>query len=615
MLEPDEQTLLLDALRPPSGMTLDRAVGTTFSLDLEALLLAPVAFALFDRHLAETGDLSTSDPLALFEAVRRHADRIDLFCQAGQIAVPPRDLPILAYLEESVHQAAAPDTHFIFHPKVWVLKYETPDQVQQQYRLLVLSRNLTFNRSWDTIVQLDGERARSSAALTRQNQPLVDFVAALPDHAVSAMRDRAEGVRELANELGSVAWELPEGFSELSFRPAGIPGYTSPALPGAQSLLVISPFLSSRTVKRFADTCPAILVSRPESLDRLELDLLARFQAVYQLADGTTDLIEQSDSPPFESTAERAGNSLVGLHAKAFVAEENGAATLWSGSANATDAGWGGNIEFSVGLSGAKQHCGVQSVLGDEASRTSLRSLLVEYHRLTGPVKPTDSENFALDLEHLGRELACAAMTIRVEPSDEFHRLIVTADRPMPVLAGVGIRCWPATLPDTGSSPVEMGQPLQASFTGLSLQAITSFIVFELKSLTASPEVAIRLVVNGRLLNAPEDRLQRILTAQLHSKSDVLRYLLLLLADLTGDSPFEVVAAMSGNRQWGRWGAAEVPLFESMVKALSRSPHSLDHIFRLIEDLSATEEGRALLPDGLDQVWPAVWQARQEMRV
>ena len=78
MLAPRERRLLLDALRPPPGHRLDRAVGTSFSLDLLALLTAPLAFTFFDWEDDEGAP--TADPLALLEAVRRHADRITLFC-------------------------------------------------------------------------------------------------------------------------------------------------------------------------------------------------------------------------------------------------------------------------------------------------------------------------------------------------------------------------------------------------------------------------------------------------------------------------------------------------------------------------------------------------------
>ena len=41
MLSPYERTALFDALRPPPGYVLDQAVGTSFTLDLEALLTGP----------------------------------------------------------------------------------------------------------------------------------------------------------------------------------------------------------------------------------------------------------------------------------------------------------------------------------------------------------------------------------------------------------------------------------------------------------------------------------------------------------------------------------------------------------------------------------------------
>ena len=148
MLEPESRRLLLDALRPPVGYELDRAVGTTFTLDLISLLAAPLGFAMFDRESAD-GRL-VCDPMALLQSVRRYADRIDIFCQAGKIAVPPQHRALLTYLESSVHEVRPrrhPDA--IFHPKVWAIRYRRTGEPPQAeghviYRILCLSRNLTF---------------------------------------------------------------------------------------------------------------------------------------------------------------------------------------------------------------------------------------------------------------------------------------------------------------------------------------------------------------------------------------------------------------------------------------------------------------------------------------
>ena len=100
MLGTRERTLLLESLRPPAGYRLRRAVGTSFTLDLMALLTAPLAFTFFDAHDEDGAPLA--DPVALLEALRRHAENVTLFCQAGAIGVPSPDQTLLAYLERSV---------------------------------------------------------------------------------------------------------------------------------------------------------------------------------------------------------------------------------------------------------------------------------------------------------------------------------------------------------------------------------------------------------------------------------------------------------------------------------------------------------------------------------
>ena len=48
MLNPNTRLIYLDELRPPEGYKLDRALATTFSLDLLSLLMLPLSMALQD---------------------------------------------------------------------------------------------------------------------------------------------------------------------------------------------------------------------------------------------------------------------------------------------------------------------------------------------------------------------------------------------------------------------------------------------------------------------------------------------------------------------------------------------------------------------------------------
>ncbi|MEZ5285583.1 MAG: hypothetical protein R2712_12425 [Vicinamibacterales bacterium] len=85
------RTKLLDVLRPPDGFSLDEGIGTTCSLDLAALLVAPLAFTLFDAEDDE-GRVRLQS-LEVLESLRRYARKLTVFCQAGQIYVPGGQYP------------------------------------------------------------------------------------------------------------------------------------------------------------------------------------------------------------------------------------------------------------------------------------------------------------------------------------------------------------------------------------------------------------------------------------------------------------------------------------------------------------------------------------------
>ena len=155
MLDPETRSYTLEILRPPPGYELDRAIATTFSLDLLALLTAPLAFTFFDWE--DTEGRPTGDPLAILESLRLYSDRISIFCQSGRIAVPHTH-KLFTYLENSVFAVTAQRPGAVFHPKLWILRLIAPNQ-PIIYRVLIPTRNLTFERCWDTVLTLEIGRA------------------------------------------------------------------------------------------------------------------------------------------------------------------------------------------------------------------------------------------------------------------------------------------------------------------------------------------------------------------------------------------------------------------------------------------------------------------------
>jgi hypothetical protein len=420
MLEPTSRVVYLDELRAPEGYTLDRAVATTFSLDLLSLLMAPLSMAVFDTEGKE-GVLR--DPTAVLEALRRVSGRLAVFCQQGRIAVPQTATLLYSYLEPVVHEVQLPKKHSAFHPKVWLLRFVSAGQ-PVRYRLLCLSRNLTFDTSWDTVLALDGTLQNRKNGYGR-NQPLVAFLRALPGLTTSEVSGNCRDIISLlSDEVSRVRFETPPWFEgDFSFIPIGIPGHKRPpAIASDKRMLVMSPFLSEDVLKMLATKgIDNVLISRGESLDAVSDAALSSIRTktqVFAMRDGAQRPEESGES---DASGVSGSDDLSGLHAKLFIAENGWGATVLTGSANATRAAFGGgNVEFMVELHGRRVKVGIDPLLGKESDKESLRKLLVPYERPAGPVV-RDSVREALEasLDEARSSLAGSGLSLDVVSTGE----------------------------------------------------------------------------------------------------------------------------------------------------------------------------------------------------
>jgi hypothetical protein len=607
MLDPDDRTLLLDALRPPAGTHLDAAVGTTYSLDLDALLTVPLAFALFD--VDDQAD-DHPDPLAVLEAVRRYGDRLDLFCEAGRIAVPHRFQPVLAYLEDSLHEVV-PASGMAFHPKVWLLRFtrgETPT-----YRLLCLSRNLTQDRSWDVLVSLDGTPSDDADVVDdvrHRNASLSAFLGHLPTIARAGLDDRRRArITALADEIASVAFTAPPSTRHPQFWAPGVADQPWWPFDGHDRALVISPFLTAGTVQQLAATGDDhVLISRAESLDELGPTAVAGYAETLVLSDDAADP-EQTGAEATEST--EAAPELSGLHAKVYVLEHAARTRFLAGSANATQAAFTGNVEMLVELEADTARLGIDQLLRTQPGATTLRDLLIEHRPNPDAAGETDEATERLDL--VRRAITSGVLQAIYEPSDDSYTLTVRLT-PSGPLDAVDVWCWPVTLARREALAVETYRDTAAvTFASVSSRGVTPFIAFSIRPAKANTPEEV-FAVRAELVGGPEDRLEQVLVAMLESGDDLLRLLLLLLADADPDAgAIADLAAGDGAGGLDRIVAPRgEPLFESLLHTLADDPARLDHIQQLLADLRRTDRGAALIPEDFDRIWQPIWAARQE---
>ena len=635
MLAPDQRALYLEALRPPEGYAFGCGIGTTFSLDLYTLLVAPVSLALLE---VEDADEALQNPLLLLEGIRRYAKDLTIFCQAGRIGVPRKHTPLLNLLEPSVVEVEAP-LGGVFHPKLWLLRYEAEEndpEAQPLYRLLNLTRNLTFDRSWDLMLRLEGYLATHRQLAYARNHPLGDLVQQLPDMARHPLPQRIlDQIDLLQDEVRRVDFQTPEPFFDhLAFYPAGIHEHRAYRFyDRCDRALVISPFLSDRMLRRITEEgSDHVLISRPDSMGELKAETRAAFDKMYALQDMGSQ--EEASDPSDEVGQPDPGArpEPLGLHAKLFVVEAGWNATWLIGSANATwPAFYRGNVEFMIELKGRRSDIGIDEIL-DQDKENSFLSMLRSYT----VEETTDDGETSGQAERLANDvrdwLLDLDMELKAEKSEEegFSLVLHTAQgSPEPLSGAFSVTCRPISLqPEQSrpllalSSPVSEADSDRVDTSELAISigwdvsrvGLTSFMGFDVEACAEDQSHRLRFTLNLPISGLPEDREDHILCSILSDPERFLRYLRLLLAER--DDPALWAEAFRGE-SGGRWRTStqpdEVPLLKDLVRALSRSPDKIDHVAQVVERLQGTAEGREVLPEHFRLLWGAVVEARREL--
>jgi len=592
MLGLDQTALLLDGLKPPPGMEIDAAVGTTFTLDLTALLAVPVAATFVSDE--QDGTESPS----LLEVVRRHADRTILFCQAGAISVPPKYRAALTFVEQSVVEVRRP-TGGIFHPKVWVVRFSGAGPYL--HRVLVMSRNLTFDRSWDVIVRLDEE---PDAARTMNTAGIVEFVRALPSLAARELPViQSNLVADLANTLATATLAVPTPFESGSFAPLLSRNDGQPFRRTCDHALAISPFLSEGAARSFVDTATAWagVVSRVAALDA-SANGVRHVERVLRLKDAVLDA-ERTIDDTFDTTdADDSGGEtkhLRGLHAKTYVQDHGDRATCWIGSANLTAGAFSTNVEMLVRLTGPIGDVGVDALLSPIPQKNNL-SWFVEDHPLPETNEDSEAEEGLTELEGHAFDVASGDVTLTLTTVGEHWDAELTI-KPWQLPAGMSVRARLLSLDNDPAIEVVEGA---ASWRAIPLSLITPFVVLEAHAGGAVR----RTLVRAQLVGDPEDRRRSVIANAIASRDDFLRYLAALLG-----VELEFGSAGTGNGLFsGGWiGGGSTRVLEDLLVTASRHPARLASLDETLKQLRGRPDVAEIVPEDFHQLWDAVYATRR----
>jgi hypothetical protein len=603
MLEPGERTLYTDALKPPMGYQLSHGIGTTYSLELETLLSVPLAFSLYE--CSNQREILNNSILAL-DAIRRNANKLVIFCQHGEIKLSSTDSLLCSYLENMIIEVN-PSTGGVFHPKLWLLRFINKEG-DVFYKFICLSRNITFDRSWDTILVLDGKLMDTYFP---GNEKLIQFLNFLPTLSVNKIsQDRLKIIKQIKDELGKVRFISPENFDdEFSFHFLGMDSNKSfPIEDKYNRLLIISPFLDERLLERFDKVREKYLISSQNSLDEMCESTIKKYKKIWVLDELAEDQSEDDR------------RRLSGLHAKLYIGENGKNVTLWNGSSNATYAGFSSkNVEALVELRGERRDVGINKLL-DEKSENSIIHLLKEYGKteLTDEEKEKDNLEKALEkkLEDYKEFLLKKGLKMKIESeSDDLYKMIIYPKQEQLKYSEEEIDgfCYPITLlkqKQVNQLPIPLGWEHNIVFEKIPLLYLTSLVAFEFTIKNEGLERKAGFVLNLPVEGMPERRNDKIIRAILANPNGFIQYLRILLAE--NQNMFFYAKAMMHNPIWDYkdlHSSIPVPVAEELLKALSREPDKIKNINDLINELSkGNDVEEDIIPREFKEIWKNIWR-------
>ena len=593
MLAPDARQVATDILRPPPGYRLDRAVITTYSLDLEVLLALPLAVL---AQSDEGVDTLLEQPLLLLQALREATDRVHVFVDETGISVPRLPRELYSALESSVHPVRAPGGG-AFHPKVWVARFASDDE-QPVIRVAVASRNLTFDRSWD--IALVSEGRAGEAESVPGSATLADLVRRLPAFATERLQPEFSAeLQHLSDELGRTRFPAPEGFdSELTFHALGLgngcPDRAWQPMDTARRVLAIAPFVGSDGLQALtaSGAKERILISRAETLDVLPASVHRQWRDQQVMLEAELE----------EAEDETAGRP-AGLHAKAVIMEHGYRAYWFVGSANLTWSALAGrNVEVMAEVSGSKGYSEGKGVGIDRFLEAGFAQLCAPY--AAKETEPADAASVAAEkaLQQLRNDLLHSDMRIFCAPGEEDWRWELVGS--VPELEAVELAYWPVTLNREQARSLENGPSWQ-----LPLERLTAFVAFRLRA-TAADVDDLTLVLKLPTEGMPDGRSDRVLRTVINTPERFLQFLRALLGGLEGLVEWAGGEGYADgqSQHWGSGFEADTVL-EDLLRAASRDPERLEAVRGVIEDLTEASGDAQVVPEDLRAIWQAVDQA------
>ena len=589
MINPKKDRFIYsDILTPPYGYELEKAITTTYSLDIAALIscMIPLAFS------SDVNNRLFKNKVSNLTALRNLSEKLVVFCDPGQIKkIDIKNKEFAVLLENMIVPVSlSPSStgdYPAFHPKMWLLQF-VDKEGNHKYKFIILSRNISYDKCYDVTFVLENS---DNHLKTRKTNPIVDFLTFLNDEIdlkkYPALNNQHTIVSKMISELveEKVCFSLQnERYEDDDFdifplfnseyrKKISRQLFETKDVSEKEKLddmFVMSPFISS-TILDEIKTCiksdkKVKFFTRKQALEGLStnynnnFDFFAMCDAAVLGEDFSSDDLDEKND--FEN--ESFSDNLRDIHAKLFLTQKGKHSDLYIGSANATNSAFRRNIELMIRIGTKKKYLNVEDFVNE---------LNPENNHLFEPIQI--------------KELEKSELTIEKEAEGILKRLCHLDAKAEVIKEGenYSVRIETINFPEISNkfsvflSPFSFFQEELVTgniyFSNLPITALSDFYLIKVKYQTEDGEGALERIIKIPTKGIPyEERNSAIVNQLITDKDTFAEYVTLLLSKDPCSTQAELFDLKESNAKW-KITNTQTPLYEMLLQASFNNPAAI----------------------------------------
>ena len=611
MLNPrnkSEHLIYGDILTPPENYPiLEKAISTTYTLDISALISCMVPLAFSD----DVNSKLFQNKVSTLTALRNLSEKLIVFCDPGQIkTLKTRNQEFAILLEKMVVPVLLKQVDNIypsFHPKMWLLQFQN-EKKEHCYRLVVLSRNISYDRCYDVSLVLESYTEKRGKGATERSfnktKKIIDYITYLQTVTEISNNQQAtitNFIKDLENEqvgfkidnpiFDEEDWDIYPVYENTFRKDRKL--FEKTILNNKneyKKIFVMSPFISEETLLLLQKQLPQKdvsekrikLVTRQDSINKIKTQKLTEvdfFVLNPNAIKGDTSNIEDDLENEQNQNNETFLNeeSLHDIHAKIFLTETKNEKELFIGSANATVSAFNRNNELLVKLKTTHNSMTVDNFFKELNTEKGNMFVPAELS-----IDDKETSKVQEEVENCIRTFTHIKSKGTVIPSSDKYSIQVQFEY-IPNINDVKISLSPIASKDLK----QISQNIL--FENIQLTNISEFYLLSAEKKNINETVKIERMIKIPTDNIPyEERDSLLINQIIKDKESFTEYVTLLLSYDSISTQLELNELKQTSSKW-KIINSQMPLYETLLKASVTNPQAVLNLGKDIDLISNKE--------------------------